>query len=305
MQRRRFVQALATLPAVGSGLRPAQSDAAAAAPAAPPAAKLAGIGACDWTLRLTANPDSLDLAKKIGLDGVQVDFGSPAPGKDTLPLHSEALQDAFLARAETTGVAVPSLALAVLNQIAYKKEPMAEQWVLDSVKVARRMKTSVVLLAFFSQGDLRDDESGFQETVNRLKRLAPLAEEAGITYGIESWLKVADLERLLNAVNSPRILAYYDVGNMQKEGEDIHAAIRQLGRERICEVHAKDYDDLYGRGTMDFAKVGTSLAAIDYRGWMHMEGIKTPNGVEQDMQFDLRHLQSIFQPERFSKPPPS
>ena len=31
------------------------------------------IGACDWTMKLAAQPAALDLAKRIGLDGVQVD----------------------------------------------------------------------------------------------------------------------------------------------------------------------------------------------------------------------------------------
>lgn len=298
MQRRHFVQTFASLPALA--VCPSL-----ATPLPGGSCRLAGIGACDWTLRLTANPDSLTLASKIGLDGVQVDFGQ-TPGPDgMLPLHAVQLQEAFLARAEETKVAIPSLAFGVLNRVPYKGDPQAEKWVLAGIPVAVRLKTPVVLLAFFGQGDLRKDEAGLVSTIARLKHLAPLALEAGVTFGIESWLKVPVLERILDAVNSPAIKVYYDVGNMQKEGEDYTSAIARLGRERICEVHAKDYDGLYGQGSMDFARVKTSLDAIGYQGWIHMEGIKIPNGVEQDMRFDLLHLRSIFQPERLAHPPPS
>lgn len=298
MRRRHFVQSLATLPVLGAWN-------AHGVPAQGGGCQLTGIGACDWTLRQTANPASLDVAKEIGLDGVQVDFGHTPTANGSLPLHEPNLQDEFLAKSQATGIAIPSLALGVLNSIAYKSEASAEKWVLDSVPVAVKLKTPVVLLAFFSKGDLRQDEAGIAATVSRLKVLAPKAEAAGITYGIESWLKVDDLERILDSVKSSAIKVYYDVGNMQKESEDVHAAIRRLGRERICEVHAKDYDDLYGKGSMNFTRVKEALDEISYHGWMHIEGIKIPHGVVQDMRFDLHHLRSIFQPERLSKTAPS
>ena len=165
---------------------------------------------------------------------------------------------------------------------------------LDGVAVAKRMKVRVVLLAFFGNGDLRNDEAGTQAVIAKLKKLAPLAAEADIVYGVESWLKVDSLERILDAVKSPAIQVYYDVGNMQKEGEDYAAAIRRLGKERICEVHAKDYADLYGRGSTDFVKVRDALRDIGYTGWIHLEGVKLPNGVEQDMRYDLKYLREVF-----------
>ena len=253
------------------------------------------FGACDWTLRLAANPESLDLAKRIGLDGVQVDFGSE-PGVDgRLPLFNHALQDSFLQKASDLGIAVPSLAMGVLNKIPLKSDAAARQWVLDGVAVAKRMKTRVVLLACFGAGDLRNDEPGIESVITRLKELAPRAEEGGVIYGIESWLKVPLLERILDAVKSPFIQVYYDVGNMDKEGEDYAAAIRRLGRERICEFHAKDYNDLYGRGNIKFASVRDAMRDIGFtEGWMHIEGTKIPNGIEPDIRHDLEHLRSVF-----------
>lgn len=281
MKRRRFLQTTSAL-------------AACTAQAVETAKPHVRFGACDWTLRLATNPDSLDLAKRIGLDGVQVDYGAE-PGKGgLLPLFDEALQDRLLQRAEDTGVAIPSLAMGVLNKHGLRNSPDALRWTLEGVKVARRMRTPVVLLAFFGNGDLRHDDAGTQAVITALKKLAPIALEAGITYGIESWLKVDALERILDAVNSPAIQVYYDVGNMQKEGEDYAAAIRRLGRERICETHAKDYGDLYGKGSTDFVQVRDALRDIGYSGWMHIEGVKVPNGIEQDIGHDLRYLRGVF-----------
>ncbi|MHC4542344.1 MAG: hypothetical protein ACYTEK_28040, partial [Planctomycetota bacterium] len=56
------------------------------APARRKQARVSGgfkIGVCDWTIRKTTDPASLVTAKRIGLDGVQVDFGR---AEDELPL---------------------------------------------------------------------------------------------------------------------------------------------------------------------------------------------------------------------------
>ena len=260
----------------------------------PPAANGFRLFACDWTLQKTCSPDAFALAARIGLDGVQVDFGRLKEGTSTLPLLDEAHQEKILAASAEHGVAIASLALGVLNSVPYKSDPATEQWVLDSVRVMQRLKTRVALLAFFSNGDLVDDPTGVTEVIRRLKKLAPHAEAAGLVYGIESWLKAPELERILDAVNSPAIRIYYDVGNMQKVGEDVGAAIRRLGHERICEVHLKDYDDLYGKGSMNFPNVRAALDAAGYRGWLGIEGVKTPLGVEPSIRYDLDYLRPIF-----------
>jgi len=252
------------------------------------------IFTCDWTLQKTCSPGSFAVAARIGLDGVQVDFGQLKPGETKLPLFDPAHQDRILAAAAESKVAIASLAMGVLNNVPYKSEAATEQWVLDSVAVMQRLKQRVTLLAFFGKGDLKDDEPGIKEVIRRLKVLAPRAEAAGVVYGIESWLKAPVLKRILDTVNSPAIRVYYDVGNMQKEGEEVGAAIRVLGAERICEVHLKDYDDLYGKGSMNFPNVRTALDAAGYRGWLGIEGVKTPLGVEPSIKYDLDYLRPIF-----------
>lgn len=252
------------------------------------------IFACDWTLGLRCNPAAFELAARIGLDGVQVDFGKPAAGATVPPLFDAAQQERILAASAQHGVAISSLAMGVLNDVPYKSDAATEEWVLNSIAVMQRMKARVALLAFFSKGDLVDDAAGVAEVIRRLKKLAPRAEAAGLTYGIESWLKVPELERMLDAVNSPAIQVYYDVGNMQKVGEEVGAAIRRLGRERICEVHFKDYDDLYGKGSMNFPAVRLALDDIGYRGWTGIEGIKTPLGIEKSIRYDLDYLRPLF-----------
>lgn len=253
------------------------------------------IGACDWTMKLATQTAALDLAKRIGLDGVQVDFGRTRDEQGWLPLFDEKLQDDYLAKSAELGIAIPSLAMGVLNDVPLKSEADAEKWVLASARVARRMKTRCVLLAFFGKGNLSGDEAGIATVTQFLKKLAPIATEAGILYGIESTLKVPLLETMLDAVHSPHIQVWYDVANMDKEGEDYGEAIRRLGKERICEFHAKDFKGLYGKGNIDFAKMRDAMHDIGWNdAWVHIEGTQFPNGLEPDLRYDADFLRQTF-----------
>jgi L-ribulose-5-phosphate 3-epimerase len=248
------------------------------------------IGACDWTLGKRADPAALEFAKQIGLDGVMVDIGSL---KNDLPLRRPEVQKSYRKAAKQTGVAVSSLALVLLNDIPLKSDPRAEQWVADSVEVCKAMHLKVVLVPFFNKGDLRGDQAGTDAVVAAFKRVALKAEKAKVILGIESWLSADQHVEILQRVGSPAVQVYYDMGNSQKAGYDIGQEIRFLGK-RICEFHAKDYDDLFGKGTMNFPAVRKAMDDIGYRGWMQIEGVKLPLGVEESVRYDLNFLRGIF-----------
>src|SRR5204862_277718 len=90
------------------------------------------IGACDWSLGKRQQFEALDLAKKIGLDGVQVSFDDI--GKPT-DLRSEEAQQEYQDRAKKLGIEIASLAMGTLNEHPYASEERTEQWVLDCIDV--------------------------------------------------------------------------------------------------------------------------------------------------------------------------
>jgi len=248
------------------------------------------LGVCDWTIGKKTDHGSFKVAKRIGLDGVQVDFGG---GDSQLPLFGEDLQQQFLSEVRKQKMEIASLALGVLNDIPYKSDPRAERWVRQGIDVAEEMGVNVILLAFFGNGDLRNDEQGIAKVVQRLRKVTRKAELANVTLAIESWLSAEQHIDIIERVGSPAVKVYYDVGNSHKEGYDIYKEIRQLG-PYICEFHAKDYDNLYGKGTIDFKEVRLAMDDIGYRGWFVMEGTKMPLGVEESCRYDAEYLRSIF-----------
>ncbi len=248
------------------------------------------FGVCDWTIGKTGDPAALGLASKLGLEGVQV---SLVVKNDGLELAQASLQKSYLEAAEKYGIGIASFAIGDLNNIPYKSDPRAEKWIEQSIDICRAMNIRIVLVPFFGKGDLRNDPKGTEAVIDRLKRVAPKAEKAGVILALESWLSAEDHLKIINAIGSPAVQVYYDVGNSQEAGYDILKEIRLLGA-RICQFHAKDYKDLYGKGTMDFKAVRTAMEDIGYHSWFVLEGSQLPLGVEKSIRYDLDYLRTIF-----------
>lgn len=251
------------------------------------------IGACDWSIGKASDVEALSVAREIGLDGVQVSLGSEA---NDMHLRKPEVQQAYREASARTGVAVASLAIGELNNVPFKSDPRTVPWVRDSVEVLRAMNLRVVLLAFFHRGDLRDDKAGTDETVRRLKEIAPAAEKAGVILGIESWLSAEAHMAILDRVGSRAVQVYYDVANSESMGYDIDREMRWLGAKGVlCELHMKENGALLGKGRVDFKKVRNCLDAIGYRGWVQIEGA-VPPGAEMKASYreNLRFLREIL-----------
>jgi L-ribulose-5-phosphate 3-epimerase len=249
------------------------------------------LGVCDWTIGKRSDPGALALAKKIGLDGVQADFGG-GPDKEP-PLFDASLQSRYAEEVKAQGMRIASLAMGVLNDVAYKSDPRAEKWVDKAIDVAQAMRQRIILLAFFSKGDLKNDAAGTDAVVSKLKNIAAKAEKARVTLGFESWLSAEEHLAILDRVGSPAVQVYYDVANSHKMGYDIYKEIRTLGK-RICQFHAKDNEQLYGKGAIDFKRVREAMDEIGYRGWLVMEGTNMSLGVEESCRYDAEYLRPIF-----------
>jgi len=228
------------------------------------------IGACDWSIGKDSDIGAFALAQKIGLQGIQVNLGHE---KDDMHLRKKEMQAKYLAESRRTGVKIASLAMGELNNVPYKADPRTEQWVSDSIDVAKALGVNVILLAFFAKGDLRNDDAGKAEVVSRLKKVAPKAEKMGVTLGIESYLSAEEHLDIMQKVGSGAIKVYYDFRNSTDAGYDIFKELKLLGKDNICELHIKENGKLLGNGDLDWPRIRKTLDEIGYLGdgWMQIE----------------------------------
>lgn len=230
------------------------------------------IGACDWSLGKRQKIAALELAAKIGLDGVEVSFD----GDPESDLRREEVRQQYQAEAKRRNLEICSLAMGALNRVPYASDPQAEAWVGEAIDVMVKLGVRAILLPFFMRGEIKGDEALQAAVIQKLKKVAPKAEKAGVVLGLETALNAEEHLRILDAVGSPAVKVYYDVSNMLRRGNDIYREIPQLG-SRICRIHMKEPDCLLGQGAVDFVRVRKAIEAIGYHDWLVIESAR-PKG---------------------------
>lgn len=250
------------------------------------------IGACDWSIGQRQQLKALEFGKELGLDGVQVSFDDVGARYD---LRKEEVRKEYADESKKTGIEICALAMGVLNNVPYSTDDRAEKWVQECVDVMEKMGQKIVLLAFFGKGDVRGKPDLQAKVIERLKKVAPKAEKAGVILGFESWLNADDHIRILDAVSSPALKVYYDVANMEGSGYDIYKEIRQLGKDRICQVHCKENGFLLGQGKISFPKAREALDDIGWSGWLVIEGATIQDKSLKDCYIaNQKYLRSVF-----------
>ena len=257
---------------------------------AAPASRGFKIGACDWSLGKRGDPTALDVAKEIGLDGVQADFGYDGY---KLGLRTAEHQQAYHAAMRRTGLVVSSMAICEMNGVPLKSDPRAAAWLGESLDVCHAMGLPLVMTASFGRGDLDMSHTAeIDHVVKVLRDVAPKAEKLGIIIGLENYLSAGDNRKIIDRVGSQMVKVYYDVGNSTDKGRDVAQEIRALGK-LICEFHAKDGPYMLGKGRIDFHKVRRAMDDVGFGGWLQLEA-EHPHGLIPDYTTDAKYLRSIF-----------
>lgn len=284
--RRRWLVGAASAAAamtIGPRLRSALADARAGG---------LKVGMCDWSMgRLDVT--AFELGSRIGLDGIEVSVGTV---EDNLKLRKAEAQKEYLAAARKHGLAIPSVAMGLLNQVPLMSEPRAALWVADTIDVTVKLGAKCILLAFFSKGELKEEnKEDMRRVTEALVELAPRAHKAGVILGIESYLSAEAHLQILDKVKSPALKVYYDVFNAAHAGHDPLREIKMLGRERICQVHFKDNPYIEdGSGTVDWPAVVTALKEIKYPGWIVLETQNPSGDVLVDTKKNLACVRRLF-----------
>ncbi len=251
------------------------------------------VGACDWSM-WTEGPKALDLAKQIGLNGVEISAGKP---DEKIAIANTELIEQYKEKMKETGIQIPSVAMGLLNDAPLASDPRAVNWVLDTIDSAKELGAKVILLAFFGKGDLRDKEglktNDIAEVVSKLKECAPKAKEKGIILGIENTLSAEQNIEILEKIGNDACKIYYDIGNSTYNGYDVPAEIRML-KNKICQIHFKDGAFYLGKGKVKMEPVAEAIKEINYKGWFILEtGLPTMNKVN-DFKKNLEFVRQLF-----------
>ena len=254
------------------------------------------IGAPDWNLKLEAKPASIELAKSIGFDGVQISLGHSSDPKNPpphLPVSTPDLFDQFLTEARKNQLPIASTCVEILHRNYLKNDALGKQWVAESIPLTRKLGARVILLPFFGKGAMQN-RAEMDYVGDFLKEIGPEAEKTGVILGLENTISAEDNARILDRAHSKAVLVYYDVGNSFNNGFDIYKEIGWLGKDRICEFHLKDNPNLIGQGNIDFPKVIGAIVETGFSGWAQLETAAPSGDVKKDMKANLEFVRGLL-----------
>ena len=124
-----------------------------------------------------------------------------------------------------------------------------------------------------------DKEKDTERAVKNMKRLAVIAEDCGVTLGMEVLNRYegymmntcAEGLEFIKAVDSERVKVMLDTFHMNIEEDNMAAAIRLAGKD-LCHLHLGEQNRrVPGKGSLPWGEIGQALRDINYQGAAVME----------------------------------
>jgi L-ribulose-5-phosphate 3-epimerase len=269
--------------------------------AAAPEAPRFPVGVCDWMILKRQKLGAFKLAHEIGADGVEVDMGGlgDRPTFDN-KLADPAVRDQFLAEAASLGLRICSIAMSGFYAQSFAERDGIDRVVQDTIDTAVAMGVKTIFLPLGVRSDLAARPELRPAVVTRLREAGRRAADAGATIGIETALDAAGESILLDEIGSPAIRSYFNFANALQHGRDLHAELRTLGRDRICQIHASNQDGLWLEKdpALDLPAVKATLDALGWHGWLVIERSRDAadgRNVRGNFGANARALKKVFQ----------
>ena len=260
------------------------------------------IALCDWMILKRQKLGAFQLTKDIGADGVEVDMGSLGTNETFVSAITTdaALRQQFLDKARELNLEIPSLAMSGFYAQSFAERPTVPRMVQDCIDTMKAMNVKIAFLPLGVLGDLVKHPELRPAIIERLKAIAPLAEQAGVIIGLETSLPAAEEIKLLDEIGSPAIKCYFNFSNALSAGRDVPTELRTLGKARICQIHCTDEDGVWLQNDpkIDMHKVKQTLDDIGWSGWLVVErsrDAKDARNVKKNFGANTAYLKSIFQ----------
>jgi len=249
------------------------------------------IGVTDWNINLTANPDAIPTAARLGFQGVQVSFGRKlVDGK--MPADQPETIAQYLKLSRQHKLPIDGTCVDRLHDNGLISDPLASKWVLDAIRLTKELHTKVLLVPFFGRWSIKTS-AHMQHVGDALRELAPEAEKVGVILGLENTISAEDNVRIMERSRAKNVLVYYDVGNSTENGFDVVREIRWLGKDRICQFHFKDNPHYLGEGSIQFAPIVQAIKDIEWSGWANLETDVPAPELEAGMRRNLIYIRGI------------
>ncbi|MER7001235.1 TIM barrel protein [Streptomyces sp. NPDC000410] len=192
------------------------------------------IGLAAWRLPVHGVA-ALQLARRVGADGVQFDLGGPGRGPW---LDAPGGIDTLRGAAGELGVEVLGVAGNVLNDIGLT-EPAAEAVIERLLDAAEALGAPLAFVPSFRRSAI-DGPTMLARTAAVLRRAAVEGEARGVMLANENVLGPEDAVTLADEVGSPLFRLLLDTYNPRAAGVDVSRLIAHAAKHFADQIHVKD-----------------------------------------------------------------
>ncbi len=242
--------------------------------------------------------DHFEYAKLAGFDGVEMQ----SPYKDGVfkVFADKAQLDECKRLSAEFGMPICSACAGAFNNNPFISDEHAISAAKQCIDACAYWGAKDLLVAFFVKGRLNDEdgqpvnEEKFKAVVERLKILAPYAEEKGVCVCIENTLNAKDNMRIIDAVGSSNVRMYYDIANSHRYGYDVPSEIRQLGLKYIRRIHFKDNVGRFNSKDPDVDACIAAVKDIGYKGWIVLERNFENNTPTSYWRHNMEYIRKAF-----------
>lgn len=193
--------------------------------------------------------------------------------------------DAIAALAKELGIAVTQFTAWGFEPglCDAKNHPAFEQAIQDALATSKKLGSDYLCVV---AGNLQPGltlEAMHQNVIDGLKRVAPLAEAAGVTLMLEPMngrvdhpghclYGSADALKIVRAVASPRVKILWDLYHMQISEGDLCGHLRE-GFAEIAYLQIADHPGRHepGTGEIHYPRVLREAHELGFRGWVGLE----------------------------------
>jgi sugar phosphate isomerase/epimerase len=230
------------------------------------------IGAMDNVL-VKPWTDLFEEAGRLGFDGVELDLrvDTYLSSEVWTRLGRKALRE----RAGKAGVEIASVCMASVAGLMTTPDRQTEgvAAVADLRRHCDELGAGAILFPMIKQAE-QSEEEAFAMWRDGLGEAFAGSADCRAKVGMESVDRTgrsADQTlAMIEAVGSPALGVYYDVGNADYQGFDPIAEIAQLG-DHIVQIHVKEIGAEMGEGKLDFTAIFDQIREVGYDGYLMLE----------------------------------
>lgn len=243
----------------------------------PSSAQIEGVSCCDWMMLKRQKLGAITLSRDIHADGLEMDMGPL--GKRVLFENkfrtSPADVTKFRHTADSLGIRISSIAMSGFFAQSFLRRENYKALVEDCLNTMELFGAKTAFLPLGGSG--REWQAGkgeaYETLCKRLHEVGEMAAKRGLVIGVRTAMPAKFGVRMLKKVNSKGVKIYYNVQDACDNGWDIAKELRQLGKDRIAQIHISNTDSVTLRHDpeVNLPEILNVLDKTGYRGWLTVE----------------------------------